>query len=225
MTEVVDLLDRPVYMRTQVDRILGLPSGTAWRWIDGYTRAGRRYPPVVRPEPTGDEIVTWGEFVEARLLAEYRDAGVPMVNMRPAVNVLREESGHRYPLAWSAPFLDRVGRELVKRIQDEVGLEGPLQLVVVRNKQLVLADPAEDFVQSADFEDDRVVRFHPDDKAPEIVIDPLRGFGEPVVRAVPTEIIAEQANAGDDPELIAEVYELPVEHVQAAIRFERARSA
>ena len=34
--------------------------------------AGETYPPVVREEPTGDEAVTWGEFVETRLLSEYQ---------------------------------------------------------------------------------------------------------------------------------------------------------
>lgn len=53
-------------------------------------RAGKTYPPVIRPERTGEEIVTWGEFIEARLLAEYRDEGVQK---------LREELNTRYPLA------------------------------------------------------------------------------------------------------------------------------
>lgn len=95
MVSVVHFLDRPVYGLGQVDRVLGLPGGTARRWIDGYTRAGKRYPPVVREEPTGDEAVTWGEFVETRLLAEYRDAGVPIVRMRPAIDKLREALARR----------------------------------------------------------------------------------------------------------------------------------
>ncbi len=99
MVSVVHFLDRPVYGLGQVDRVLGLPGGTARRWIDGYTRAGKRYPPVVREEPTGDEAVTWGEFVETRLLAEYRDAGVPIVRMRPAIDKLREALAAPYPLA------------------------------------------------------------------------------------------------------------------------------
>ena len=85
MGKVVDLLNRPTYGLAQVDRLLGLPGGTARRWIDGYERAGKRYPPVVRESSTGDEIATWGEFVETRLLSEYRDAGVPLLRMRPAV--------------------------------------------------------------------------------------------------------------------------------------------
>lgn len=39
--KVVDLQDRPVYGFGQVDRILGLKSGTSQRWIDGYNRGAR----------------------------------------------------------------------------------------------------------------------------------------------------------------------------------------
>ena len=54
---------------------------------------------MIRPEQTGDEVVTWGEFIEARLLAQYRDEGALVAKMRPAVERLREELNTRYPLA------------------------------------------------------------------------------------------------------------------------------
>jgi Putative DNA-binding HTH domain len=145
------LLERPVYGMAQVDRVLGLTGGTARRWIDGYSRGRKNYPPVVRLEPTGEEIVTWGEFVETRLLSEYRSAGVSLVRMRPAVDALRALFHPVYPLAHARPFLDVEGRELVRRVQDDVKLDRELQIVVVRNNQLVLTDPAEDFVRSAEF--------------------------------------------------------------------------
>ena len=75
---MADLMERPVYGLSQVDQLLALSPGTARRWIDGYVRQGRTYAPVIRPEATGAEIVTWGEFVEARLLAEYRDRGLSL---------------------------------------------------------------------------------------------------------------------------------------------------
>src|SRR4051812_16975578 len=149
MDEVVDLLSRPVYGLGQVDRILGLRGGTARRWIDGYSRSGKQYPPVVRDEPTGDDIVTWGEFVETRLLAEYRDAGVPMANMRPAVDALRSELQTPYPLASARTWLDVQGRELVRNVQEEVGLPRPLSLVIVRTGQQVMWTPeAQGFIRS-----------------------------------------------------------------------------
>lgn len=230
MGKVVDLLTRPVYGLGQVDRILGLRWGTARRWIDGYTRSGKQYPPVVREETTGEDIVTWGEFVETRLLAEYRDAGVPMVNMRPAVDALRAELQTPYPLASARTWLDVQGRELVRKVQEDVGLAGPLSLVVVRTgQQLIWAPPAAGFIRSVEWtgaEDGarqpRLLR--PSDDLQEVAIDPLRGFGEPVVRNVRTEIIAELFRAGEPPEAIAEMYELPRLTVDQALRYEMRRA-
>ena len=168
--------------------------------------------------------MTWGEFVETRLLSEYREAGVPVLNMRRAIEKLRERFETRYPLAHAQPFLDVHGRELVMRTQDEVGLERPLQLVVVRNEQLVLAEPARQFVESVDYEGDIARSLHPAPDLRQVVMDPLRQFGEPVVRSVPTEVIAEQVRAGDPPEMIMELYELTRSQVDAAIRYELLRA-
>jgi uncharacterized protein (DUF433 family) len=229
--DLINLVDRPTYGLLQVDRVLGLPSGTARRWIDGYTRGGKSYPPVIREHPTGDEIATWGEFVETRLLAEFRDAGVPMIRMRPAVDVLREQLNTAYPLASSRAWLDTEGKELVRKVQERVGLERRLALVVVRSGQSVLrwSKPAEDFRSSVEWtsrhEGDAQPRLlRPIHDLPDVTIDPLRGFGEPVVRGVRTEIIAELVRAGETPDAIAELYELPRASIDAATRYELLRA-
>ncbi|MFG1822534.1 DUF433 domain-containing protein [Microbispora bryophytorum] len=226
MSVVVDVLERPIYTMSQVDRLLGLPHGTARRWIDGYSRRGREYRPIVRQSPTREDLVTWGEFVETRLLSEFRDAGVPIINMRPAIEALRAQTASRYPLAHSASLLTPMGKELVKRIQDEVHLNQELRLVVLRNGQYMLTPPAELYVNAMEFNDDgEAVRMLPDPDFPEVVLDPFRAFGEPAVRSVPTEVIAEQVRAGDPEELVAELYDLPLEHVRAAVLFEQRHSA
>jgi uncharacterized protein (DUF433 family) len=230
MAKVVELLERPLYGLAQVDRILGLHGGTARRWVEGYTRGGKSYPPVIREAPTGSEIVTWGEFVETRLLAEYRHAGVPLIKMRPAIEVLREELGTPYPLASARTWLGVEGRELVRRVQEEVKLDRPLALVVVRTGQSVLewSVPAENFRRSVVWtgkdEDAEPRALHPVRDLTEVVIDPLRGFGEPVVRGVRTEIIGELVRAGDSPDMIAELYDLPRPQVDAAVRYELLRA-
>jgi uncharacterized protein (DUF433 family) len=231
MGDVVDLLSRPVYGLAQVDRILGLHSGTARRWIDGYKRAGKSYPPVVREQPSGEDIVTWGEFVETRLLSQYRDAGVPLVRMRPVIDALRDELQTPYPLASARTWLAPHGRELVRVAQEKVGLDRHLALVVMRTGQAVLdwSRPADEFRQSIGWTSDdadaqpRTVR--PIADIAEVVIDPFRGFGEPVVRNVRTDVIGELVRAGDSPDMIAELYELPRATVDAAVRYELLRAA
>ncbi|MGI8730869.1 MAG: DUF433 domain-containing protein [Solirubrobacteraceae bacterium] len=230
MSQVVELLTRPVYGLAQVDRILGLRSGTARRWIDGYQRGGKSYPPVVREQPTGEDVVTWGEFVETRLLSEYRDAGVPLVRMRPAVDALRDELQTRYPLASARTWLDVRGQELVRRVQDEVGLDRQLALVVVRTGQQVMwSAQAEGFRRSVEWTGEGVTAeprwLRPARDLQDVVIDPLRGFGEPVVRNVRTEVIGELFRAGDSTDDIAELYELPRGIVDQALRYELRRAA
>lgn len=226
MTTTIDLLSRPVYGMAQADWILALHPGTARRWIDGYVRRGNRYPPVVRLKATGSDVVTWGEFTEARLLAEFRDQkGVPMQRMRPAVERLRELFEVQYPLAYARTWLDTAGKELVLQVQEEVGLDKHLHLVVVRNDQLVLALPTDRFVQSAEFDQKNgiVRRLRPITELDAVWLDPVRQFGDPVVRSVPTDVIAEQVRAGDDPKHIAELYDLSEAEVLQAIRYELIR--
>jgi hypothetical protein len=128
--------------------------GTRQLHVKSCSRGGKTYPPVVRPESTGDEVVNWGEFIEARLLAQYRDEGALVAKMRPAVEWLREELNTPYPLASARTWLSVSGRELVREVQDEVGLDRRLLLVVVRNDQQVLdwSPQAEEFANSLHWE-------------------------------------------------------------------------
>ncbi|MGA9493627.1 MAG: hypothetical protein WBV80_25730 [Mycobacterium sp.] len=227
-TNVIDLQAQPVYGFAQVDRILGLKPTTSERWIDGYRRGGKSYPPVIRIERTGDDVVTWGEFIEARLLAEYRDAGVPLVKMRPAVEKLREELNTPYPLTSARTWLDVEGRELVRKVQEAVGLDRRLRLVVVRNDQQMLegSPPAQEFADSLNWERvgrakrPEVTSLNPDPAIRDVVVNPLQRFGEPSTQGVPTEIIRELYSAGDSIEMIAELSSLPKHLVEAAIRYE-----
>ncbi|WP_068747141.1 DUF433 domain-containing protein [Tsukamurella pseudospumae] len=213
------LLDRAIYSYSDVDRLVGLHSGTARRWLEGYARAGKFYDPILRDEPTCSDAVTWGEMVESRLLAEYRDRRVPVQRLRPAIVQLREEFG-RYPLAHARPLLDVAGRELVRIVQERVELESPLQLVVVRNGQVVLADAAERFYSAAGYSDDVVARLTPDVRTPDVTMNPRTAFGRPSVRGVRTESLAEDFRAGTTRAELADLYDLSPSEVDAAIRFE-----
>lgn len=215
----VSLLDRAIYAYADVDRLVGLPPGTARRWLDGYTRAGVFYEPVLRAEPTGEDVVTWGEMVEARLLAQFRDRHVPVQRMRPAIIRLRENFG-TYPLARAQPWLSVHGRDLVLRVQEEVGLDDHLLLVVIRNDQLVLSDGAERFQASVEYDDEVAARIRPDARAPSVLMDPARAFGQPAIRSVKTETLAEDYRAGASREELADLYDLTLVQVEDAIRFE-----
>lgn len=215
---VANLLDRPTHTMASTDRLLGLSAGTARRWIDGHQRKGVRYPPVIRVEPTGDDVVTWGEFVECRMLFSYRDKGVPLSRMRPAIDLLRDRLDTPYPLATTKPYV--ANRELVLRAQVESGLDQKLYLIVVRNDQLVLNDPAHSFYEDIEWSDEIAQSVAPLGRSNVVRIDPRRGFGEPVVRNVRTSALAELAGAGHSIRELADWYELDQSDVRAALSFE-----
>ena len=213
------LLDRAIYSYSDVDRLVGLHSGTARRWLEGYERSSRFYEPILRAEPTGADVVTWGEMVEARLLAEFRSQRVPVQRLRPAIVRLRDEFG-RYPLAHARPFLEVEGRELVRALQDEAGLDRPLRFVVVRNGQAMLTEATRRFSEAVEYHDGVVARLNPSLRTREVIMDPGRAFGQPAVRNVRTDALAEDYRAGTTREELADLYELTASQVDDAIRFE-----
>jgi hypothetical protein len=97
----VSIHDRPTYGMSEAAALLGLRSDRVRAWLDGYSRLGVAYPPVIRVGPTGDDVVTWGEFVELGYLREYRRKGVPLQRLRPVIDELRREFGTR--TRWPLP--------------------------------------------------------------------------------------------------------------------------
>jgi uncharacterized protein (DUF433 family) len=222
----VTVLHRPLYSIGEAARFLYLSSSTLRRWLEGTTVDQRFYPPVIREEPTGADSVTWGEFVEAGFLREYRGAGVPLQNMRPFIQAARVQYGVPYPLAHFRPLIEN--RRLVYDLQREVDLDEHLYLVRVgaRGNQLQLAPPVEAFLKVVDFApggDVAVLR--PLGKRSPIALDPEVSFGLPQIRGVRAERIAEAVAAGDPEAEVASDWDLTEAQVGAALDWQQSIAA
>ncbi|MFC5992724.1 DUF433 domain-containing protein [Pseudonocardia hispaniensis] len=221
----VELLDRPVYGMSQAARLLGLRVDGLRRWIDGYERQGTGYAPVIRERRTGVDLVTWGEFIEAGYLREYRAKKVSLQYLRPVIGLMRERFNVQYPLATLRPYTS--GKRLALEVQELVGLDPELRIVIMgRDGSLQLADSAAAFLDKVEFTDASGIagRLFPLGRKKPIVLDPDRSFGEPTVPSgVRTDILAELIAAGEDPVHVAEIYSMPVEHVRSAVAYERSR--
>src|SRR5450759_1843591 len=112
------ILERPLYDESLAASILGVNQSTLHWWLEGRKRGQKIYEPVLRPEPSGSRDVTWGEFVEARFLREYRRTHeVPLSNIRAFVSTLRQSMGILYPLAHARPWVGP-GRRLLIDAQE-----------------------------------------------------------------------------------------------------------
>lgn len=219
---VTSMLDREVYVYAEVDRLIGLPGGTARRWINGYQRGGKSYEPVLRIAPRDTSWVTWGEFVETRILAEFRDEKVSIPRQRAAIDNLRRTYGIDYPLAHLRPYLSAHQRDLT--ITDE-DTEQSDEEMVVRTGQRLLGG-ARWLVEGAtllqDERGEKVIAELPADKDyPGIVINPMRYSGQPTFagRRVSVATIAGMAAHGERAEDLAADYGLSLQQVNEAIEY------
>lgn len=214
MGDLLHLLDYDLYKMTHADRLLRVTPGTMRRWLEGHKGAL----PLIRRESAGKESVTWGEFVEARLLCEYRQLGISVFKMRPAISKLREMFDTQYPLAVAQPFLSSDGLDLIMRVQEETDLD-PRLWFVIRTGQLILPSPAVlRFDKSTDRDESIVRRIHMTDN---IVLDPEYSSGALTIkgRRLRVASVAGAVKLGNRPEEVAEMCDISVDAVQDAMSY------
>lgn len=215
------LLDRPSYLYWEVDRLIGLPSGTARRWINGYQRGGRSYAPILRDAPFATEWATWGEFVEARILSEFRDQRVPTTRLRAAVLRLRDDFQVAYPLAHMRPYLEALNGQLV--VRDGLGggrheLTTGQRILEAGSVVMRVATLTED-----ESGESVVAELPLDPEFPSIRTHPDRLSGQPTIegRRIAVVTVAGMAEAGEPRSEIAATYGISIANVDDAVSYAR----
>jgi len=205
-------LGRPVTTYKEAARSLRMPPATLRTWLDGFSRSGRHYEPVLRPFATGDLTMTWGEMVEARYLRAYREK-VSLQRIRPFVTALRDEFGVPYPLAHFRPYV---------KLPEDLWLvfEG-------RSGQYILNQAIQkDFLDHVEFDEgasDEALRIFPMGKDSAVVIDPKVGSGAATIHGVRTADLAQRFEVfGETPDELAEEFELDPSDIKLGIAFEFA---
>lgn len=222
----VSVLDREMYSLKSAAELLRVPQSTLAYWLEGGERRGRMYRPVLRQESRGRAAgVTWGEFVEAALLREYRQHKVPMGDLRTFIDRLRVDFGVPYPLADRRPLVS--GKTLVLKAQNETGLDPELCLVSDVRGQTMLLPPADAFLQRVDWGKDDLAaawRPHNDTDSPVRCVPDLRG-GSPSIRGISTVVLWEHVDTGEDPEEVAQDFDLTLQDVKWALAYEYSARA
>lgn len=219
----VTILDREMFSEVEAARLLRIPASTLHYWLEGGLRRGKQYRPIIRESPSDRRTVTWAEFVEAGLLRQYRrERGVPMAELRAVIDKLRTELGVPYPLAHEQPYVG-TGRQLVREIQDEVGLDPAFSLVAIVREQLVLTSASEAFVERVRWADGIAVGWRPHNEPDStVVMVPDQRFGKPMVSGISTEVLWEHKDAGEDDDEIADDFGLSAADLKWALSYENA---
>ena len=218
---MISLLARPTYSLSEAARLLRIsPSKLRW-WLEGAVRGTKQYPPVLRSEPTGNSQVSWGEFIEAAYLREYREH-LPLQRLRPLREVLSREYDTAFPFAVSRPLM--AGRELVAEMQHRLEIPEALWMVV-GSGQLMLSEPAATFCRRVEFDEttEEAMRYVVMEAPAPVYVNPRFSFGIPTVRSVRTEVITELYLAGEPPSAIRDIYRdygVTARDINTAVEFE-----
>lgn len=223
-----DAVGKGIYSIPEAARWGRMKAGHVRRWIKGYryTYRGERRAssPVVHHdyEPVDDQwTLSFADLVDVRFVDAFRAAGVSMPTLRKAYAKAVEHFGSRHPFNLKTIRTD--GQRIFAQLQDEEGEEGGL-LELARD-QHVFAAIVDPFLKNLEFDADEIARcYWPLGADREVVLDPARAFGRPIVHswAVPTEPLFALYRQEASPERVAEIYEIGVDAVEDAIEFEES---
>lgn len=200
--------DLPLYTRAEAALHLGLPATTLGDWLrSGALEAAGGG----RGEPT----ITFAGLVETHMLRQLRRTGLSLHAIGEAAVALRSRTGRRYPLAWSGLAHD--GRDLLVEIAAE-GHEAGWERIrdsqggfpgVLRRGSAAIGWSDDGYAATL-----RLVIYHDID----VIVDPERAYGRPLVDNVPVDDIVNAVRAGAPYREIAAKFDVEDFEVEALVR-------
>lgn len=230
--DVLDRFSTALYTVPEAARYLDVPTSTLNSWAHGY-----RNHPRGRREVVGASILTtlprraarlpvipFIGLAEGAVLTAIRRSGVPMQRIRPALEQLDAQIGLSHALASRRLYTD--GAEVLfdyAEATDDPGLvRAARDLVVVRNGQRVFNEVVAAYLQRLEFDEHDYVRLIrlPAYEVAEIVVDPGRGFGQPIFArgGARLEDALELFRAGEPLDVVADEFGIPRDHLEDAVR-------
>lgn len=213
----MDRREIPAYAYSEAAHYLDLPPSTLRAWFAGQ----KSFRPVIRAADPKRIVLSFSNLVEAYVLAAIRRKhyiGLPTI--RRGLRFLTEKLGSKRPL------LEQQFATSGKQLYVELG-----QVInISRDGQIEMAELIRTYLERVDRDPKGVpIKLYPfmraqplREQARTIVIDPQVSFGRPVIAGtgIPTAVLAEQFEAGDDVRDLAKEYGASEEAISDALRCE-----
>jgi uncharacterized protein (DUF433 family) len=220
-------LTRPLYTYAEADRLAGVPRGTSNRWVKGYQYWNELGERIAQPSITAGPTdrtqpgVSFFDLVGIKAIAGLKRMGFSLPRIREVVRYCQDELGAAYPLATETFKADR------KRIYTTAGDGRLLEVLGGQRGAQAWDEVLDPFLDTLDYQNDFARRWWPLGKDDLVVVDPDYGFGSPVIvnSGLRTELVAERAEVGDAPGVIAYDFNLTPEQVASALRLESKLAA
>jgi uncharacterized protein (DUF433 family) len=201
---------------------------TITRWLCGYDYEiegeTRHLDPLWRPDyaqANANRLIelSFRDLVELRFVKTFRDQGLSLQTIRVCFGRAVEAVQDERPFSTRRFRTD--GKTIFLEITSDVK-EG--ELLDLKRRQSAFHRILAPSFRDLEFDAEVVARWFPlGASRRNIVVDPARAFGRPIVAAggVPTEIIVQAVKIEGSPERVAALYEVPLPAVRDALEFQR----
>lgn len=219
------------YSVADAARLLRMPALNIRRWLLGYTysRNGERHtvePLWVADLPIVENTLelSFRDLIELRFVNSFTKAGVGLKAIRTCLNYARVVVESDHPFLTSRFRTD--GRTIYLESLSRSGDEDS-SLLDLRRHQYAFKKVIEQSFRDLDLEADEVTRWRPFRGKDTIVVDPERSFGKPIATeyGVPTAALSDALAAEGSAERVAALYEVSIEAVRDAAKFESELAA
>lgn len=206
-----------IYTTNDVATILGLPQAKVRRWLKQYWNLQFGKMDFAFSDGNGRELVTnFYTLIEFYTFYQLREMGVSIAKIVYAHGFLEKLHKTHYPFATSKILTD--GRTVLFTGEDGEVVHADETL------QISIKEVLTPFFRKIDFNSEELAeRFFPMGRDREVVIDPHRQFGQPVVgnTNILTETVFNLYRGGESSDFIARIYNLTEDQVKDAINYHR----
>lgn len=219
--------DFAAYRPAEAARLLGVSETKIKRWLGGYHY--RRGAEVIEQPPlwfpryrSSDELyLGFADLIEARFVIAFAKAGLSKNSIRTLLQKAHHLIGEEYPL--STQHFKTDGRTLFLEVWGDDQDISSSATIDVRNGQHAFRSLISPTFKDLDFDQGVVSKWHVGGRKNGVSMAPFVAFGQPVVddTGIPTARIMEVFQAEGDASSVAQLFEIPVPLVKAAIEFER----
>ncbi len=220
-----------IYSVAEASSLTEVSVGRIRRWLRGYTfeyEGDRRVSPPVwqrqLPDVGGLLALGFRDLIEVRFVDAFRRFGVGWRTIRLAAERARTEFGNTHPFSTRRFVTD--GRSVFFFVHAET--DDP-KLIDIVTDQYVFKRILSPYLKGLEYDgrEDLLRRWWPLGQRRQIVLDPNRAFGQPIVarEGVPTAVLANAYRSEQSVEGVAKWFDVSVSAVSDAIEFESRRAA
>ena len=228
----MNLINVGLYTFQEASRLVNTSPQELRRWLKGYTHkapdSGKQMniTPLWETELAKSEVegISFHDLLEVRFVQAFRKYGVSLQTIWVASEQAREMFNHPYPFTCKRFQTD--GQTIFASAIEETGEEQLLDLI---KKQFAFSKIIEPSLYGGiEFGNDELAsHWYPVTRSKVIVLDPTIAFGKPIVthESIRTSTLYDAFNAEKNKQYVAKLYEVSVNAVEAAIRFEERLAA